>query len=292
MINLLQKSLSSVYGLSVLETKDNYTVFRKSEYNNSRRKLEDMVVNGLRLPIVGRAWCGVCRKWSDVKFSAMHSEVLGDGAISFAFSETAVCSVCLCNSRMRASADFMRCLSSTQTSPHLYLTEKSTYFYKALEKTYPNMVGSEFLPDIGFGNCNSSGVRSENIEKSTFDDNSFSMVGSFDVFEHVPNPLIALKEIHRILRSTGYAVLTFPFAASQEKTHCRATMTEGNINFLAPAIYHGNPISGNGSLVFNDIGWDFINAAKQIFSKVTVFHYSSFLGWHFGDSRFIIIAQK
>ncbi len=43
-----------------------------------------------------------------------------------------------------------------------------------------------------------------------FDPQSFDTVVSTEVLEHVPDPLLAFKEMHRVLRPTGYLILSTP----------------------------------------------------------------------------------
>jgi SAM-dependent methyltransferase len=49
------------------------------------------------------------------------------------------------------------------------------------------------------------------INKTPFPDEEFSTVISTQVLEHVPRPWLAAKEIFRILKPGGYAVITAPF---------------------------------------------------------------------------------
>lgn len=46
------------------------------------------------------------------------------------------------------------------------------------------------------------------------DDNSFDAVLCSEVIEHVPNPILALKEITRVLKKDGYLILTAPFVSA------------------------------------------------------------------------------
>jgi Methyltransferase domain len=61
-------------------------------------------------------------------------------------------------------------------------------------------VPTQFFGDTPLGSSK-NGVRCENLEKMTFDDSSFDLMITQDVFEHVMNPADAFKEIERILRA-------------------------------------------------------------------------------------------
>ncbi len=44
-------------------------------------------------------------------------------------------------------------------------------------------------------------------------DSSFDVIMCTEVFEHLPDPLLALKEFSRLLKSDGYLILTAPFCS-------------------------------------------------------------------------------
>lgn len=48
------------------------------------------------------------------------------------------------------------------------------------------------------------------IEKMSFADKSFDTVFCSQVLEHVPHPWLALKELHRVLKKNGVAIITVP----------------------------------------------------------------------------------
>ena len=115
-------------------------------------------------------------------------------------------------------------------------------------------VPTHFFSDISPGDYK-SGVRCENLEKMTFDDGNFDLVVTQDVFEHVLNPEKAFKEVARVLNPAGAHVFTVPFCSSR-KTVSRAVGSPEGIEYLEEKVYHGNPISVDGSLVVTDWGQD------------------------------------
>ena len=44
-------------------------------------------------------------------------------------------------------------------------------------------------------------------------DNSFDAVLCTEVFEHLPNPILAIKEFSRLIRYNGYLIITSPFCS-------------------------------------------------------------------------------
>lgn len=122
-------------------------------------------------------------------------------------------------------------------------------------KTY---VGTHFYPERPFG-VMVDGWRNENIEKTTFEDESFDLILSLDVTEHVFNPGAMFKDIYRTLKPGGLYISTFPIRKSQvESMRQLARLNpDGQIEYLkSPPEYHGNPINGKGALVTWDYGYD------------------------------------
>ncbi len=119
-------------------------------------------------------------------------------------------------------------------------------------------IGSHFYPDKPFGRM-VDGWRNENIESTTFENESFDLVLSLDVTEHVFNPGAMFKDIYRTLKPEGVYISTFPIRKYQVESakQLAKLRDDGEAELLRhPAEYHGNPIDGKGALVTWDYGYD------------------------------------
>jgi len=114
-----------------------------------------------------------------------------------------------------------------------------------------------------------SGNRCENLECLTFDDNSFDLFITQDVFEHLMNPEKAFAEIARVLKPGGAHIFTVPLYSDLKKTRRRAINQKGKIVNLRKEIYHGNPIDERGSLVTVDWGLDICDLIKDYSGMAT-----------------------
>lgn len=124
-------------------------------------------------------------------------------------------------------------------------------------------IGSEYInPDHIVTEIN--GIRHEDAEALSFPDGSIDLITSNDVLEHVNNPIQALREIFRVLKPGGVVFITIPFHAYRFGTVRRAELINGELIYYYPPIYHGNPLSEDGSLVFNDFGLDFLTKLQDI----------------------------
>ena len=114
------------------------------------------------------------------------------------------------------------------------------------------------------------GVRCENLEQLTFDENVFDLVITQDVFEHVMNPAKAFSEVARTLKPEGAHVFTVPYYPDTS-TVVRSMESPGGVVHMEEEVYHGNPIDQKGSLVVTDWGndlFDFIYANSGMTTSI------------------------
>ena len=57
-----------------------------------------------------------------------------------------------------------------------------------------------------------------NIMQLTLEDNSVDLIICNHVLEHVKDDIVAMKEIYRVLKSSGYAILQVPYSLNTEVT--------------------------------------------------------------------------
>jgi SAM-dependent methyltransferase len=119
-------------------------------------------------------------------------------------------------------------------------TSLNDSFYQVLHN-FENFYCSDLLPDIPNGTEIKKRVFCQNLEEMTFEDNSFDIVITEDVLEHVKDHIKAFKEIHRVLKTGGYHIFTVPFIFDRP-TLVRVD-TDKNV-FLLPPEYHGDYLRG------------------------------------------------
>jgi SAM-dependent methyltransferase len=124
-----------------------------------------------------------------------------------------------------------------------------------LRSSCAGYVGTHHFPGIAPGEEH-RGFRNEDLSKQTFGDESFDLVITQDVMEHVMEPRSAFKEIARTLRPGGAHVFTTPIYPDLGVTEMRAWLRDGEVEHLAEPEYHGNPIDPEGSLVTVHWGQD------------------------------------
>ncbi len=131
-------------------------------------------------------------------------------------------------------------------------------------------VGSEYWGDGVAPGSVVNGVRHEDLQRLSFADSSLEIVLSSDVLEHVPNPYLAHREIHRVPRSGGKHVFTVPFREARSDD-LRAVLRQGKPVMLARPLYHGDPVRPDeGVLVWRIFGYEMLRRLREIGFSVSL----------------------
>lgn len=142
-------------------------------------------------------------------------------------------------------------------------------------KGLPGYVQSYFWEDAKLGEIR-DGVYCQDLRALTFADQSFDLVVSMEVFEHVFDAAKVLSEIARVLKPNGVHIFTMPVVYPFPKvSSVRARLTEnGEVEHFLPPRYH---IAGDGSksLVVTDWGGDLFDMHLRAGLKLTAIRRSA-----------------
>jgi SAM-dependent methyltransferase len=115
------------------------------------------------------------------------------------------------------------------------------------------------------------GVEHQDLQSLGLEDETFDLVLTSDVLEHVPDPYAAHAEIRRILRPGGRHVFTIPFDPTLADDRQRARLEpDGSVVHHLPAEYHGDPLREGGALVFTDFGRETLDRIRALGLRVSV----------------------
>jgi SAM-dependent methyltransferase len=196
--------------------------------------------------------------------------------------ESHQCRSCDASLRYRAQA---AALTNAYGSPELTLSELiAVPAFRELEiyepgiagplryvlRRLPHYVNSYYWPEVAPGDSH-DGIRCEDLRQLTFPDESFDLVISSDILEHVRGPMDAFSELHRVLRPGGTHVFTVPMIwPLPSRTEARVDYSGPEDKHLQPPVYHGSPTDPQGSLVYTDFGMDLPESLREIgFETVT-----------------------
>ncbi len=214
------------------------------------------------------------------------------------YRERLFCNHCGLNSRQRFIFHYAKnILKGRNETLKLFCYEQTTDFYRHLTKRMDNadVTGSEYLGSDKTSGEIINGIRCEDALGLSFENESFDIIISNDVYEHVPAVLKALHETYRCLKKDGKLIFSVPFFMNKKTTEQRALIDnkDKTVHLLLEQ-YHANPISRKGSLVYYDFGWDILNFCKEAGFKdaYAIAYYSMFYGYIGNGLQFIFCAEK
>ena len=105
----------------------------------------------------------------------------------------------------------------------------------------------------------------QDLESVTFSDESFDLVITQEVLEHLFKPELALREISRVLRPGGAHIFTVPVFKNRP-TLVRASVSPAGIDYLLPPDHHGT------SLVVREWGEDLVDLVANATGLQTEIH--------------------
>ncbi len=242
-------------------------------------------------------YCRVCGRDVGFKVDKECGSFISGGTWVPNWRERLVCPVCGLNNRQRAIASVLQEIAVRRSDKvsRAYLTEKMTSFYLWAEKALPNfqLEGSEYLGGKYSPGSVVGGIRHEDICRLSFTDGIFDIVVTNEVLEHVPDPLSAVRELCRVMKKQASLIMTVPLYLDRDKSFSRARLVSGAVEHIAEPIYHGDPLTGKGSLVFTDFGWDLIKMLENGgFRDVSMKFYWSEVYGHLGPAQHYIHAVK
>lgn len=119
--------------------------------------------------------------------------------------------------------------------------------FRYLQSRFPNFTFSEYF-GAPAGGVLVDGVRNEDVQHLSFASESFDLVSSTEVFEHVPDYRKGFAEVCRVLRPGGWFVMTVPFFdAAETRCICRLG-PDGRLEWVGTPEYHDSQVTGVGSV--------------------------------------------
>ncbi len=268
---------------------DNYEAF--SDLRNSKK---NVLMFGEMLTEIYRetygdmglyfGYCPVCNRERVFHVNTVNGE--------FNWRESVADDVCMLNLRQRFIYSLCR---DRYKGKKIYMHEQITNLFRYMSTLENEVVGSEYISPATEGGTIVDGVRHEDVMNLSFDDGSFDVIVSCDVLEHVNDPKTALKEAYRCLKTNGTILMTVPFNPNMEKNVRRAFMrNDGSVENHLPPVYHGNPLSKEGSLVFHDFGWELLEDMRSSGFKDAhlLVYYSPEKGYVSNRMQFIFEGNK
>jgi SAM-dependent methyltransferase len=258
----------------------------------AQRRVESELNTGQPFALDG--YCYPCQRASRFHVDYRYSYEI-DSVLTPNWREQLVCDRCGLNNRMRAVIQGFEQLFRPNRRSRVLLAEQVTPLYAWLQARYPNLTGCEYLGElVPLGKRDAQKVRNEDFTQLTFDACQFDFVLTFDVFEHVPSFVQALRECHRVLKPGGSLFFSVPFSFDCTQNIVRAVCRpDGSIEHILPPQYHGDPLQKAGCLAFYHFGWQLLAQLEEAgFANPRVEHYWSRELAHLGAQQGFLVADR
>jgi hypothetical protein len=131
-----------------------------------------------------------------------------------------------------------------------------------LRGVYPYFLGTEYIPDAK-KRAQLYPIQHADLTNLDVPSDTFDVVMTGDVLEHVTDLNLSLREMSRVLRPGGALISTFPFMFQSAETVVAAKIKAGQIVHLRKPEYHGDPLDPAGVLVFQIPGWDILDMCRD-----------------------------
>ena len=198
-----------------------------------------------------------------------------------------------------------KCLQSLQPPPgfSVYNTEAHGQMHEIFASKFASYTASEYVsPTAKPGSVHMTAVglvRHEDLRNLSFPNNSFDLVLSAEVFEHIPDPYLALSEVFRVLKPGGAYLWTVPMNPDIHSRDAQlsllskdgkrfdaaepvSTVPDGP-KIKAPQ-FHGDPLSPQGIVVFQIFG------AGELLPKMCKLGFNSTRTWNIYSPEYGIVA--
>jgi SAM-dependent methyltransferase len=143
--------------------------------------------------------------------SAENKNAILDNKVVAGYGENIFCPECMSTARVIAMLDKMNLFQVKVL--HLSPEKKILHF---LNDRNAAVVSADLMP--GFYKGVDKHIQQADATKLPFDKEVFDLVIANHMLEHIPDDTGAMKEIYRVLKKDGQAILQVPFSATIEKT--------------------------------------------------------------------------
>jgi len=177
------------------------------------------------------------------------------------------CLRCLSIPRQRALFQVLHDFVPNWRNLHIHESSPNGPTFDKFSSNCQNYVPTQFFPNVNLGTLH-QGFRCEDLARQTFADDSFDIVITQDVLEHLLEPFESFKEIHRTLKPGGLHIFSVPWYYWQG-TKIRVKKKGEEIVFIEAPEYHNNPVDNDGSLVVTEFGNDLIDIIQTCCGMTT-----------------------
>jgi SAM-dependent methyltransferase len=231
-------------------------------------------------------------KWNQLSLRGGRCSLCGTTVfVKLRNDEMAVrCVQCRASSVTISFVSVLKSLVPDLKSVHVYELSSRGPLVGFLAKEAGKLTLSEYFDDVPVGQFKGN-VQCQDVQNLTFQNNTFDVCTSIEVFEHVADDARGFREVYRVMKPGGLFLFTVP-NLEQYETVERAIIVNGQIRHLLPPEYHGDRLRGHHAvLCYRNYGMDILERlALAGFIKTRVIQADDPTGW--GFARKVLIGYK
>jgi SAM-dependent methyltransferase len=159
-------------------------------------------------------------------------------------------------------------LATAPSGPRILDTDSFSPIFKFL-KSADFYTGSIYMPDRPNGDVLGPKTLNVDLQSMPFPDESFDIILTSDVMEHVRRDDLAHREIFRCLKPGGHYVFTVPYVPGWQANQIRVDSSGSEDVFLMEKQYHGDPVNREGILVYRIYGQELLVQLQRLGFTVT-----------------------
>jgi SAM-dependent methyltransferase len=135
--------------------------------------------------------------------------------------------------------------------------------HRHLRHRFRNFYFSEYFDDVPPGGVR-KGIPCQDVQDLRLPDDTFDLVTSTEVFEHVPDDAKGFSEIHRVLKPGGWLVFTVPLSKNPVTVERARHLSNGRVEHLLPPEYHSDRLRGRRNvLAYRNYGGDLVERLRN-----------------------------
>jgi SAM-dependent methyltransferase len=185
---------------------------------------------------------------------------------------------CHCGMALLQRSVFRALLDGGAHDDQVYHIGHRSNFRRFLAERLPNMTTSEFEAGRGSGEVDGE-VRYEDLTGLTFADRSFDSIICMEVLDRIFDYPAALREMSRVLKRGGRALLTFPWLGGEHYGHL--------------ARDRGDPAAGGYTASIRAFGWKVLDELREAgFSRASANYVFGPLHGYMTLSSPVIVAVR
>jgi SAM-dependent methyltransferase len=200
--------------------------FKDKLPNSSARSLKQMFLFVRGIFYYGRKYhCNICnRNFRKMLKGGFNLKVISEKQIIGAGIRNHICPFCQSTDRDRLVQLYLDTTKILNSNSHklLHIAPEPSLYSQLIKRKNIN-----YIPAVKYheGIYYPKNITLVDITDMCFNNEEFDMIICNHVLEHIDNDIVALSEIHRVLRKGGIAILQVPYSNLLNKTYENVEMT-------------------------------------------------------------------